>query len=251
MRICYNQCENFVKGGGGVERLDKILSAAGYGRREAKALIAQGRVTVDGVTVTAPEGKFPSEAAVAVDGAGLERGFVYLMMNKPSGVVSATEDARERTVLDLLDEPLRRRGLFPVGRLDKDTTGLLFLTDDGELAHALTSPRRHAEKVYEVTVSGVLTEADRAALAAGLTLGDGLVCLPAKLELTARSDMGLLTLREGKYHQVKRMMACLGKPVTALKRVAMGGVALDETLKPGQWRALTSEERSILQEKMF
>ncbi len=234
-----------------MERLDKILSAAGYGRKEARALIAQGRVTVNGVTVTAPEAKAPPEATVAVDGGLLERGHVYLMMNKPAGVVSATEDARERTVLDLLDESLRRRGLFPVGRLDKDTTGLLLLTDDGDLAHALTSPRRHAEKVYEVTVSGTLTEADRAALAAGLTLGDGLVCRPARLELTHRPEVGLLTLREGKYHQVKRMMACLGKPVTALKRVSMGGVALDEGLKPGQWRALTPEETSILQEKMF
>ncbi len=234
-----------------MERLDKILSGLGYGRREAKALIAQGRVTVDGVTVVAPEAKLPPDAAVAVDGGSLSRGHVYLMMNKPAGVVSATEDARERTVLDLLDEPLRRRGLFPVGRLDKDTTGLLFLTDDGELAHALTSPRRHAEKVYEVTVSGSLTAADRAALAAGLSLGDGLVCLPAELVLTGRPEAGLLTLREGKYHQVKRMMACLGKPVTALKRVAMGGVALDEALEPGQWRALTAEETSILQEKMF
>ncbi len=234
-----------------MERLDKILSSAGYGRREAKTLITQGRVTVNGVTVTAPEAKFGPDADLAVDGAVLERGRVYLMMNKPAGVVSATEDARERTVLDLLDEPLRRRGLFPVGRLDKDTTGLLLLTDDGDLAHALTSPRRHAEKVYQVTVSGALTEADQTALAAGLTLGDGLVCLPAELKLTDRPDVGLLTLREGKYHQVKRMMACLGKPVTALKRIAMGGVALDETLKPGQWRALTAEETSILQGKMF
>ncbi len=241
----------FCEGGDGVERLDKILSTAGYGRREAKTRIVQGRVTVNGGTVTAPEAKFGPDAAVAVDGAVLARGHVYLMMNKPSGVVSATEDARERTVLDLLDEPLRRRGLFPVGRLDKDTTGLLLLTDDGDLAHALTSPRRHAEKVYEVTVSGTLTEADQTALAAGLTLGDGLVCRPAELVLTRRPEVGLLTLREGKYHQVKRMMACLGKPVTALKRIAMGGVALDETLEPGQWRALTPGERSILQEKMF
>lgn len=234
-----------------MERLDKVLSAAGYGRREAKALIAQGRVTVDGATVTAPETKCAPGAAVAVDGEAMERGFVYLMLHKPAGVVSATEDPWERTVLDLLDEPLRRRGVFPVGRLDKDVTGLLLLTDDGALGHVLTSPRRHAEKVYEVTVSGTLTQADQTALAEGLTLGDGLACLPARLELTDRPDVGLLTLREGKYHQVKRMMACLGKPVTALKRVAMGGVTLDESLEPGQWRALTPLETSILQEKMF
>lgn len=232
-------------GGGGMERLDKILSAAGYARKEAKDLIGQGRVAVDGAVVIRPEAKCADGAEVTVDGAALCRGHVYLMLHKPAGVVSATADPRERTVLDLLSEDLRRRGLFPVGRLDKDVTGLLLLTDDGPLAHELLSPRKHVDKTYLVTVDGTLDETDRDALAAGLVLGDGLHCQSAKLEVTG-PNTGLLTIREGKYHQVKRMMACLGKPVTALKRVAMGGLALDEGLAPGQWRALTQVEVSIL-----
>lgn len=228
------------------ERLDKRVAAAGLGRREAQRAIRQGRVTVDGRVVTAPESKWPQSARVALDGAETAGGYVYLMLHKPAGVLSATEDARQPTVLELLPEALRRRGLFPVGRLDKDVTGLLLLTDDGALGHALTSPRRHAEKVYEVTVDGALGEDDRAALARGLVLGDGTVCRPARLELTGEARVGLLTLREGKYHQVKRMMAALGKPVTALKRISMGGVALDAALAPGEWRELTQEERAQL-----
>lgn len=231
-----------------MERLDKILSQAGYARKEARGLIAQGRVAVDGAVVTRPEVKCSGAAAVTVDGLALERGHIYLMLHKPAGVVSATADARERTVLDLLPEDLRRRELFPVGRLDKDTTGLLLLTDDGALAHDLLSPRKHVDKTYLVTVDGTLDETDRAALAAGLVLGDGLRCLSAKLEITGPST-GFLTIREGKFHQIKRMMACLGKPVTALERVAMGGLALDAGLAPGQWRALTPAEVSILREK--
>ncbi len=231
-----------------MERLDKILSQAGYTRKEARELIAQGRVTVDGAVAARPEGKYAPEAVVTVDGGELQRGHVYLMLHKPAGVVSSTDDPRERTVLELLPDDLRRRGLFPVGRLDKDVTGLLLLTDDGALAHDLLSPKKHVDKTYLVTVDGVFTEADQTALAAGLTLGDGHCCLPAELNIVGPST-GLLTIREGKYHQVKRMMACLGKPVTALRRVSMGGLVLDETLEPGQWRALTVAETSILREK--
>ncbi len=229
-------------------RLDKVLSDAGYGRKEAKGLIGQGRVAVDGAVITRPEARCAEDAVVTVDGTELCRGHIYLMLHKPAGVVSATADVRERTVLDLLPEDLRRRGLFPVGRLDKDTTGLLLLTDDGPLAHDLLSPRKHVDKTYLVTVDGVLDGADRAALAAGLMLGDGLRCQSAELDITG-PNVGLLTIREGKYHQVKRMMACLGKPVIALKRVAMGGLTLDESLAPGQWRALAAAETSILREK--
>lgn len=229
-----------------MERLDRRLSAAGYARKEAGSLIRAGRVTVDGATVTAPERRVEDGAVIQVDGAPLQEGFLYVMLHKPAGVVTATQDAKERTVLDLLPGDLRRRGLFPVGRLDKDVTGLVLLTDDGPLGHRLTSPRHHVDKLYEVTVDGALTGEDRARLAAGLTLGDGLRCLPADLEQTERENVGLLTIREGKYHQVKRMMAALGKPVTALKRVAMGPLTLDETLKPGEWRILTAEERDEL-----
>ncbi len=229
-----------------MERLDKRLSAVGYSRKEATALIRAGRVAVDGATVTAPERKVEA-GSVTVDGEPLREGFVYLMLHKPAGVVCATGDAREKTVLDLLPESLRRRKVFPVGRLDKDVTGLVLLTDDGPLGHRLTSPRHHVDKVYEVTVAGAFTRDDQAALAAGLKLGDGLQCLPAELELTDKENVARLTLREGKFHQVKRMMACLGKPVTVLKRLSMGGLALDQGLAPGEWRELTSEEM----EKLF
>lgn len=229
-----------------MERLDKRLSAAGYARKEAGAYIREGRVTVDGVVVTAPERRVEETAVVTVDGTPLRTGFCYLMLHKPAGVVTATQDARERTVLDLLPEELRRRGLFPVGRLDKDVTGLVLLTDDGPLGHKLTSPRHHVDKVYEVTVNGAFTEQDCQALARGLKLGDGLQCLPAELRLTGGLDTALLTIREGKFHQVKRMMACLGKPVKTLKRLSMGSLRLDEGLKPGEWRELTAEEREGL-----
>lgn len=227
------------------ERLDKLLANTGrWSRSEAKAVIRAGRVTAAGQTVTAPESKW-EPGDVQVDGQGLgNTGFTYLMLHKPQGVVSATNDKRERTVLDLL--PPEYRGLFPVGRLDKDTEGLLLLTDDGPLAHALTSPRRHVDKVYRVTVTGALTEDDVGALRSGLRLGDGLDCLPAELVLTGDPCVGLLTLHEGKFHQVKRMMAALGKPVVALKRLSMGPLVLDEELKPGQFRALTPQERKAL-----
>ena len=225
-----------------MERLDKRLSAAGDSRKEAAVLIRAGRVKADSAVVTVPETKLPGAAVLTVDGVPLREGFLYIMLHKSAGVVTSTEDPWERTVLDLLPEELRRRGVFPVGRLDKDVTGLVLLTDDGPLGHRLTSPRHHVDKVYQVTVDGVLTKEDEAALTAGLVLGDGLRCLPARLERTGRGNVALLTLREGKYHQVKRMMACLGKPVTALKRLAMGPLTLDERLKPGEWRLLTKEE---------
>lgn len=228
-----------------MERLDKRLSAAGYSRKEAAALIRAGRVKVDGAAAV-PEAKYGPEAVITVDGEPLREGFLYVMLHKPAGVVSATRDPRERTVLDLLPEELRRRELFPVGRLDKDVTGLVILTDDGALGHRLTSPRRHVDKVYEVTVDGVFGPEDEAALAAGLTLGDGLRCLPARLERTQKANVARLTLREGKFHQVKRMMACLGKPVTALRRLSMGSLVLDGTLAPGEWRFLTREETAEL-----
>ena len=228
-----------------MERLDKRLSQAGYARREAKELIRQGRVAVDGQAAAQPEAKYPPAARITVDGKALAEGSVYLMLHKPAGVVSATQDDRERTVLELLPGELRRRGLFPVGRLDKDTTGLLILTDDGELAHRLLSPRRHVDKTYDVEVDGVLDKQDVHAFAAGMTLADGTRCLPAKLE-PAGTDRGFVTLNEGKYHQVKRMCAARGKPVTRLARVAFGPLMLDPRLEPGAWRELTHEEVEAL-----
>jgi len=152
-------------------------------------------------------------------------------------------------VIDLLPEHLQKRGLFPVGRLDKDTEGLLILTDDGDLAHQLLSPKKHVDKVYYAKVDGRLVQEDVEALAGGMTLGDGLECLPAGLKILGEGNECLVTLREGKYHQVKRMLAARGKPVVYLKRLSMGGLSLDEQLQKGQWRPLTPRELDLLREK--
>ena len=233
-----------------LERLDKILSGTGrWSRREVKDLVKAGRVTADGAVVARPEDKFDRTATVlAVDGAPVDgEKYVYLMLHKPGGVLSATEDPRQPTVLDLLPAHLQKIGLFPVGRLDKDTEGLLLLTNDGPMGHRLLSPKKHVDKVYFVRVDGKLDQEDSAAFRAGMTLGDGLQCLPAELEVLESPDTGLVTLREGKYHQVKRMLAARGKPVLYLKRLSMGPIALDQDLAPGAWRPLTEAEREALE----
>ena len=231
-----------------MERLDKRLSATGcWSRKEARELIRAGRVTADGAVLRQPEAKVEENTDLRVDGVPVEGGGpVYLMLHKPAGLVSATEDAREKTVLDLLPERYQRLGLFPAGRLDKDTEGLLLMTNDGPLAHRLLAPKSHVDKVYYVEVDGVLNAADAAAVEEGITLADGYTCLPGTLELLEGGGRAYITLREGKYHQIKRMMAARGKPVTYLKRVRFGPLVLDETLPKGGWRALTEEEISAL-----
>lgn len=235
------------KGERAVERLDKRLAATGrWSRKEARELIRAGRVAVDGAPCRLPEAKVDGDAPVLVDGAAIPApGPVYLMLHKPAGVVSSTDEPGERTVLDLLGEEYRNIGLFPAGRLDKDTEGLLLLTNDGPLAHRLLSPRHHVDKVYYLEVDGALGQDDVLAVRAGMTLGDGTACLPADLELLS-SNTAHITLREGKYHQVKRMMAALGKPVSYLKRVRFGPLALDAALPKGGWRPLTGAERAAL-----
>lgn len=231
-----------------MERLDKIISATGKkSRREVREMVRQGRVLVDGKPAPAPDMKVdPQTAVILLDGEplGYEK-FTYVMLHKPAGVLTATEDRRQETVLDLLPPELRRRALSPVGRLDKDTEGLLLLTNDGQLAHRLLSPKSHVDKVYYARVDGALEPGDIAAFAAGMTLGDGLECLPAGLEILSPTE-ALVTLREGKFHQVKRMLAARGKPVLYLKRLSMGRLRLDPALAPGAWRMLTEEERSAL-----
>lgn len=231
-----------------MERLDKILAATGkWSRKEAKALIKAGRVKVEGTLPAGPEDKVAEGTAVTVDGRPIStEKYVYVMLHKPAGVISSTEDPREETVLTLLPKELRRIGLFPVGRLDKDTEGLLLLTNDGQLAHQLLAPGKHVDKVYYAEVEGELDEEDRQAFRAGITLADGTVCLPAELELLPDPGQGLVTIREGKYHQVKRMLAARGKPVTYLKRLSMGPLELDRGLPPGRWRLLTLEEKASL-----
>lgn len=231
-----------------MERLDKIISATGKkSRREVREMVRQGRVLVDGKPAPAADMKVdPQTAVILLDGEplGYEK-FTYVMLHKPAGVLTATEDRRQETVLDLLPPELRRRALSPVGRLDKDTEGLLLLTNDGQLAHRLLSPKSHVDKVYYARVDGALEPGDIAAFAAGMTLGDGLECLPAGLEILSPTE-ALVTLREGKFHQVKRMLAARGKPVLYLKRLSMGRLRLDPALAPGAWRMLTEEERSAL-----
>ena len=231
-----------------MERLDKIISATGKkSRREVREMVRQGRVLVDGKPAPAADMKVdPQTAVILLDGEplGYEK-FTYVMLHKPAGVLTATEDRRQETVLDLLPPELRRRALSPVGRLDKDTEGLLLLTNDGQLAHRLLSPKSHVDKVYYARVDGALEPGDIAAFAAGMTLRDGFECLPAGLEILSPTE-ALVTLREGKFHQVKRMLAARGKPVLYLKRLSMGRLRLDPALAPGAWRMLTEEERSAL-----
>ena len=233
------------------QRLDKIICSTGkFSRREVKNLVRQGRVLVNGLIARSSEEKVnPEEAEIAVNGEVLTyRRFTWIMMNKPAGYLSATEDGRGLTVLDLLPEELQRQGLFPVGRLDKDTEGLLLLTNEGGLAHDLLSPRHHVDKVYYTRVSGRLTEEDCAAFALGMVLDDGLQCKPAKLEIltVGEESEAHVTLREGKFHQVKRMLAQRGKPVLYLERIRMGNVFLDPLLPRGAFRFLTKNEEDIL-----
>lgn len=227
-----------------MERLNKLLAGTGkWSRREVKALVRQGLVRVDGRLAASAEDKLdPAAAIITVAGEtiALHR-FTYVMLHKPAGVLTATEDRKQPTVLDLLPPELRRIGLAPVGRLDKDTEGLLLLTNDGELAHRLLSPKYHVDKRYLARVDGELSAADMEAFARGMTLGDGLECLPAGLEVLP-DRVCIVTLREGKFHQVKRMLAARGAPVLYLKRLSMGPLTLDDSLAAGAYRLLRAEE---------
>lgn len=231
-----------------MERLDKLLAGTGkWSRREVKALVRQGLVRVDGRLAASAEDKLdPAAAIITVAGETISLcRFTHVMLHKPAGVLTATEDRKQPTVLDLLPPELRRIGLAPVGRLDKDTEGLLLLTNDGELAHRLLSPKYHVEKRYFARVDGELSATDAEAFARGMTLGGGLECLPAGLELLP-GHACIVTLREGKFHQVKRMLAARGAPVLYLKRLSMGPLVLEDSLAAGAYRLLRAEEISAL-----
>lgn len=259
-------------------RLDKYLAQAGLGTRsEVKKLIRSGRVFLNGLAAKKSEEKVEAGAEVLVDGtAVIWSEFEYFMLNKPAGVVSATQDGRERTVVELIRE--RSRDIFPVGRLDKDTEGLLLLTNDGELAHELLSPRKHVAKRYQVLVEGMVQQEDCELFAKGMDIGDEKLTKPALLTkityynrngerlgelqkqnkttavivLTSNEEIartGLeITITEGRYHQIKRMFVKVGKPVLYLKRISMGSLALDDTLAPGEYRRLTEDELENLKE---
>ena len=238
-------------------RLDKYLVACAVGSRtEVKNFLKSGRVTVNGKKEKSAKLQINEETdEICFDGQKLEyEEFVYYMMNKPQGVISATEDPKHKTVLDLLDDLARSKEVFPVGRLDIDTHGLLLLTNDGQLAHALLSPKRHVDKTYLAQINGVMTDADVETFAQGIPLKD-FTCQPAKLELVSidrekNQSLVRVTIAEGKFHQVKRMVAYCDKEVVDLQRLTMGTLTLDENLKRGEWRRLTKEELEGLLESV-
>lgn len=232
-------------------RLDKLLANMGYGsRKEVKQLLKEKAVTIDGMVVKDAAMKVnPDQQDVSVYGERvIYTEFIYLMMNKPPGVISATEDRYDETVIDLLDPLAQHFKPFPVGRLDKDTEGLLLITNDGNLSHNLLSPKKHVPKTYYATVEGVVTEADIAAFRQGVELDDGYVTKPGELVILKSDDVSEieLTIQEGKFHQVKRMFEAVGKKVTYLKRLSMGPLVLDEMLELGDYRELTEEELAAL-----
>ncbi len=226
------------------ERLDKFLSSqTALSRKEAQRAIKEKRVLLNGTVIRAADTKVDTESdTVSLDGQPLiYQQYVYYMMDKPAGVVSATKDREERTVLDLLPPELYRDGLFPAGRLDKDTTGLLLITDDGDYAHRMLSPKKHVQKRYIATLDREPDDSIASAFEAGIVLGDGTVCKSGQAVPLGGCRVAV-EISEGKYHQVKRMFAALGYHVEALRRVRIGGLALDEGLHPGEVRALTAEE---------
>ena len=227
-------------------RLDKFLCDNNIGTRsQVKEYIKKGQVTVNDQIIKKPETKVNEETdTVVCQGQPIHyRKYVYYMLNKPEGVVSATNDNTAPTVVSLLTVP-EQKDLFPVGRLDKDTTGLLLLTNDGALAHDLLSPKKHVDKVYYAKVQGIVDEVDQEIFAVGMSIGNGETALPSKLEILYSGEISEIrvTIQEGKFHQVKRMFHAVGKEVIYLKRLSMGTLLLDETLKSGEYRALTKEE---------
>lgn len=238
----------------GTQRLDKILSNFGYGtRREVKQLVKQGMVKVDDIpAVDSAMHVNPETSAIEVNGKKLNyREFIYIMMNKPAGVISATFDNKLKTVVDLLPDEYKVFNPFPVGRLDIDTEGLLILTNDGPLAHMLLSPKKSVPKTYYALVDGRVTEEDIKAFNNGVVLDDGYKTLPAQLKILKQGEQGAhseieVIIYEGKFHQVKRMFETVGKKVKYLRRMAMGSLVLDENLETGQFRELTEEENKSL-----
>jgi len=229
-------------------RLDKYLAEMGVGtRQEVKKQIRQGKAAVNGTVVKAADTKIDETSdEVTICGRNISYvSYEYYMLNKPAGVVSATEDRRDTTVIDLIKEK-KRKDLFPVGRLDKDTEGLLLITNDGDLAHRLLAPKKHVDKVYYAKIDGMVTEEDVKRFAEGIDIGaeEEEMTRPAKLDImkSAEESEIRLTIHEGKFHQVKRMFLAVGKEVTYLKRERMGTLCLDENLKPGEYRLLTEEE---------
>lgn len=232
-----------------MERIDKIIASQGkYSRSDVKGLVAKGRVQVDGVRIKSSSVKAdPAINRISIDGVDITvKQHIYLMLNKPKGYVSATEDKEHQTVLELVPEEYAGRELFPAGRLDRDTTGLMIITDDGVMAHNILSPKKHVQKVYHVTIDIPVTEEMQKGFADGVELNDG-VCKAAGLEISGEYT-AIVTLKEGRYHQIKRMFGCFGAKVVELHRVAMGDLYLPSDLPEGQCRELTETELNKLQQ---
>ena len=232
-------------------RLDRLLSeCTALSRSQLRQIIKNGSVSVDGIVITSPEHKVCSDTArVELDGKTVSyEKFCYYMLNKPAGILSATDDKKQKTVIDLFPAELKKKNLFPVGRLDKDTTGLLIITNDGDFAHRVISPRSEIVKTYHAVTETPVNDADIEALRQGIVLADGTKCLPAGLEKLPDGSC-LVRVMEGKYHQVKRMLASRGKPVTALMRLSIGGLELDKGLLPGQFRQLSEKELCSVNKK--
>ncbi len=232
-------------------RIDKFLSNMGVATRSESSRAARsGAILINGVPVKKADAHInPETDVVTYCGRKIEyRKYVYIMMNKPDGVVSATEDGRDRTVVDILPEDLRGLGLFPCGRLDKHTLGLIMLTNDGELSHRLLSPKHHVTKKYRFECKFPLSDDEARSLEVGATLENGYVTKPSKIELFEGNMSGYITLVEGKYHQIKRMLESVNNKITYLERVTFGPLSLDLSLDRGEWRYLTEDEKKKLEE---
>lgn len=236
-----------------LDRIDKIITSQGtLSRTEAKRLIRSNLVKVNGQTVTRPEEKFDTdEIDVEIDGVSINyKKNIYIMLNKPQGVVSASRDKKAKTVVDLVPNKFFRKGLFPAGRLDSDTTGFVLITDDGDFAHEILSPKKHIEKTYEVLLERAVTQSDIEQFERGIELSDGTQCLSAKVDLISLEPSKVVVkICEGKYHQIKRMFAATGNKVLELKRVAMGSLPLDANLLPGECRLITKDELLLIKNK--
>lgn len=234
------------------ERLDKLIASQGMlSRNDVKNMVKKGEVSVNGIVVKDSSLKVSYDDSIKIKGQPLlQTEFTYIMLNKPKGVVSASEDKRDKTVVDILPDELKRKNLFPAGRLDKDTTGFSLITDDGDFAHRILSPARHVDKTYIATVSDKIDfENAKKAFADGVVLADGTVLLSAHLELIEDNEKQVfkVIIKEGKYHQIKRMFASLGTSVIELKRIAIGGLALDSALQEGEARIITEYELKMIE----
>ena len=231
-------------------RLDKLLGITGCATRsESKKIIRGGGVTVNGRVARSPDEKVdPQNDEIIFCGRTVVyRRYTYILMNKPEGVVSATEDGKDKTVIDLLPDDIRKTDLFPCGRLDKNTLGLMLITDNGDLAHRLLAPKSHVEKKYYFRSKFCLTDEESKRFENGLVLDDGYETKPAKIELWGEGNEGIITLVEGKYHQIKRMLDALGNKITYLERISFGPLRLDEDMERGAWRYLSDDEIAALE----